>query len=248
MKNFTLIIIVVCVVAIIGKRSAALRSRTAAPISGAVVPISGVSAANSRPVQSDLLQMVQTTRGKILLHFWQPNCPPCEFMEPIISATQLEYPKFKMLHINTRLPESGPIHHKYEIRYTPTFVLVEDGCVLARKEGTFENLEAFVSFLQPSSNDRNQEEYHVQVELPLAISFSAASFYQRNLRWPASVADIENEAAWSKLKQDVSGYDSIKFKEKADGNLSVIVTKGKASNTINVARPTARENPHGSNL
>jgi thioredoxin 1 len=136
MKYFVVLIVFVGIIAILGQRVAERRAKALA--------------LEPAPVQIDLVKVVEDTKGKVLLHFWKPDCPPCELMEPMVAQIEREYPAVKIFHINTELPENRPIHDKYEISVTPTFVVLENGHILARNVGTFSDTKAFLAFLRPS--------------------------------------------------------------------------------------------------
>jgi thiol-disulfide isomerase/thioredoxin len=138
MKTYIPVIFLVCVLVIIAHKSIFHQTETA------------VAPQNAGSAEGDISRVAEAGKGKVLLHFWKPHCPPCEFMEPIIAQTERECPTIKMVHINTDLPENRAIHDRYQIAYTPTFVLLENGRILARSIGAFRDKTAFMSFLRPS--------------------------------------------------------------------------------------------------
>jgi thioredoxin 1 len=100
------------------------------------------------PVEAE--RLVETTRGKVLFIFWQPNCPGCVSMDPIVAQVEQEYPDVRVVRINTRLEVNRTIHDKYGIHGTPTFIVFENGKLVRQHLGPFNNKQEYVGFLRPS--------------------------------------------------------------------------------------------------
>jgi thioredoxin 1 len=58
-----------------------------------------------------------------VLDFWQPNCPPCEAMEPILAQLEEEYTGRVEFH-KVNIYEERDEADRFGIRYTPTFVFL----------------------------------------------------------------------------------------------------------------------------
>jgi thiol-disulfide isomerase/thioredoxin len=104
-------------------------------------------AAEAPPTETE--RFVDSWESPMLLVFWQPNCPGCEHMEPMVSQVQRNYPAFRVLRINTRAPENERIRARYSLRGTPTFVVTLRGGELRRNEGGCATFEDFVAFAEP---------------------------------------------------------------------------------------------------
>ena len=106
---------------------------------------------NQEPRGSDVQQVIQNSDQKILLVFWKPNCPGCEYAEPLVAQLEKDYPAVKVIRINTKLSENRAIRGEYGVNGTPTLVLVEKGKMLRRNEGGFSNKQGLLGFVRPSA-------------------------------------------------------------------------------------------------
>ena len=105
-----------------------------------------------KPVtKSDVDRIVASSKNKVLLMFWHPQCSGCILMEPIVQRIEQEYPKVTVVRINTFDGESQEVHDEYGVNCTPTFVVLENGYVTARNNGPFRDEQDFVAFLKPST-------------------------------------------------------------------------------------------------
>jgi thiol-disulfide isomerase/thioredoxin len=104
----------------------------------------------TRDLQQELQATIAGTEEKILLHFWKPNCPGCERMEPIVEEVAAEYPHLVVFGVDTSRAESRTVHDAYGIHAVPTFVVIQNGKEIARNVGPFRDKQAFLRFLRPS--------------------------------------------------------------------------------------------------
>ena len=95
-------------------------------------------------------QTIDTSEQKVLVVFWKPHCPGCESMEPIVADVEHEYPGLQVIRVNTDLAASRPLHDRFAVRGTPTFVVVRKGRTLARNDGPFRSKRDFLAFVRPS--------------------------------------------------------------------------------------------------
>ena len=58
-----------------------------------------------------------------LLYFHSPNCGPCRSMSPMIDSLKTEFPNIHSIDISQDLATA----QQYNVRATPTLVLVKDG-------------------------------------------------------------------------------------------------------------------------
>ena len=82
-------------------------------------------------------------KGKVLVDFWAQWCGPCKMMMPVLEKYSAEDEAINVVKIN--VDEEAAIAAKYNIRSIPTFVLFEDGEVVARQSGAMsvEQLKEF---------------------------------------------------------------------------------------------------------
>lgn len=81
--------------------------------------------------------------GKVIVDFWAQWCGPCKMMMPVLEKYSAEDEAINVVKIN--VDEEAAIAAKYNIRSIPTFVLFEDGEVVARQSGAMsvEQLKEF---------------------------------------------------------------------------------------------------------
>jgi thioredoxin 2 len=97
-----------------------------------------------------LQRVMDKTDDKVLVYFWQPHCAGCETMAPIVASVPKDYANISVFSVDTSLPENRAIHDAYQIRGTPTFVVVQKGQIVGRNEGPFRGRQDFLAFLRPS--------------------------------------------------------------------------------------------------
>lgn len=81
--------------------------------------------------------------GKVIVDFWAQWCGPCKMMMPVLEKYSAEDEAVEVVKIN--VDEEADIAAKYGIRSIPTFILFEDGEVVARQSGAMsvEQLKEF---------------------------------------------------------------------------------------------------------
>ena len=81
--------------------------------------------------------------GKVIVDFWAQWCGPCKMMMPVLEKYSAEDEAINVVKIN--VDEEAAIAARYNIRSIPTFVLFEDGEVVARQSGAMsvEQLKEF---------------------------------------------------------------------------------------------------------
>jgi len=81
--------------------------------------------------------------GKVIVDFWAQWCGPCKMMMPVLEKYSAEDEAINVVKIN--VDEEAAIAAKYSIRSIPTFILFEDGEVVARQSGAMsvEQLKEF---------------------------------------------------------------------------------------------------------
>jgi thiol-disulfide isomerase/thioredoxin len=126
------------------RQDAALSAQKKEPTGPAVAP------PPAAPEKTEAQRIVESSDQRVLLVFWQPNCPGCDRMDPMVSVLEQGYSTFRVLRINTRLPENQKLHDDFRIRGTPTFVVAQNGMTIRRNEGGFRTLDEFISFVRPA--------------------------------------------------------------------------------------------------
>jgi thiol-disulfide isomerase/thioredoxin len=99
------------------------------------------------PKKSEAQRIVETSDKQMVLVFWQPNCPACERMEPMVEMLERQA-SLQVLRVNTRLAENWKLSNDFRIRVTPTFVLVQKGLPLRRHEADFRTFAEMLSFAE----------------------------------------------------------------------------------------------------
>lgn len=100
--------------------------------------------------QTTIDSVASSTKGKVLLYFWKPNCPGCITMGPIVAQVAAEFPDIPVIKINTADEKNRPVHDAYRIYATPSFVILQNGKEIARYERPFSDRISYVAFLRPS--------------------------------------------------------------------------------------------------
>jgi thiol-disulfide isomerase/thioredoxin len=136
------LVVVLAFVIIIAMRPKSARHASHAPQTALSQQI------DDRPAEAE--RLIESTNGKVLFVFWQPNCPGCMEMDPIIAQVEHEYPNVKVVKINTRLDGNRAIHDKYGIHGTPTFIVFENGKIVRQHPGPFNDKQEYIEFLRPS--------------------------------------------------------------------------------------------------
>lgn len=111
----------------------------------------GAQRKNQESRGPNVQQVIQTSNQKLLLVFWKPNCPGCDYAEPMVAKLEKDYPAVKVIRINTKLPENSSLRSEYGVNGTPTLVLLENQKVLRRNEGGFANQQGLLGFVRPSA-------------------------------------------------------------------------------------------------
>ena len=132
--NRYLVVTLIVVVAIFISRG----QRFYTPSAGAVTP-------------SRLAVVLEHANGKVLLYFWQPSDASCTRMDPLIAEVVSEYSKnVTLVKIDTSNPENQEVHDAYNVRATPTFIIVNKGKVGSQWVGPFKDKTQIITFLRPS--------------------------------------------------------------------------------------------------
>lgn len=100
--------------------------------------------------QAAIDSVAYSTKGKVLLYFWKPNCPGCITMGPIVDQVATEFPDIPVVKINTAEEKNRPVHDAYRIHATPSFVILQNGKEATRYERPFSDRISYVAFLRPS--------------------------------------------------------------------------------------------------
>ncbi|MBK9991220.1 MAG: thioredoxin family protein [Verrucomicrobia bacterium] len=98
-----------------------------------------------------LAKTLEEAKGKVLLYFWQPECPSSDLMTPIVDEVAKEYAKnLTVLKLDTTDSDNRAVHDAYEINTTPSFVVIHKGKVVSQWVGPFKNKNTFITYLKPS--------------------------------------------------------------------------------------------------
>ncbi len=131
--NKYLVVTLIAVVAIFLSRG----QRFYVPSEGAVTP-------------ARLARVLEGSEEKVLLYFWQPKDAACQRMDPLIAQVVAEYAKkVTLVKIDTSNPENQAVHDTYNVRATPTFIVVKKGKVGSQWVGPFKDKAQIVTFLRP---------------------------------------------------------------------------------------------------
>jgi thioredoxin-like negative regulator of GroEL len=134
--NKYLVVTLIAVIAIFLSRG----QRFYVPSAGAVTP-------------ARLAKVLEGTEDKVLLYFWQPSDDTCKRMDPLIAQVVAENPKkVTLVKIDTSNPENKAVHDAYDVRATPTFIVVKKGKVGSTWVGPFKDKAQVISFLRPSGS------------------------------------------------------------------------------------------------
>jgi thiol-disulfide isomerase/thioredoxin len=106
-----------------------------------------VNSLNARQLERKL----RSTEEKIIIYFWQPDCPGCTYMEPILAETLKLYPEIGLAKVNVE--DRLDLQKVYQIRATPTFIVMQRGKMLARADNAFKDRNAFLVWLRPSKTN-----------------------------------------------------------------------------------------------
>jgi len=68
----------------------------------------------------------ETTGKPAVLDFWQPGCPPCDAMEPLLEQLEEEYGG-RVDFFSYNVYEAWEEAESYGIRATPTFIFLDTG-------------------------------------------------------------------------------------------------------------------------
>ena len=81
--------------------------------------------------------------GKVIVDFWAQWCGPCKTMMPVLEKYSAGDEAVEVVKVN--VDEDADLASKYGIRSIPTFILFEDGEVVARQSGAMsvEQLKEF---------------------------------------------------------------------------------------------------------
>jgi thioredoxin 1 len=99
-----------------------------------------------------LARVTENNDEKVLLYFWQPNCPPCQQMDPIVDQVMTEHPKVTLVKVDTTNPDNKTVHDTYNITAIPSFVVLHKGKIVAQWVGPFKDKNTFIAFLRPSGS------------------------------------------------------------------------------------------------
>lgn len=90
------------------------------------------------------LDDVISNHSKILLDFWATWCGPCKMMTPVIETVSKEKPDVTFIKVN--IDTALDIQTKYNIMSVPSFIIVKDGKIVARNNGSM-NAVSLTNFL-----------------------------------------------------------------------------------------------------
>ena len=100
---------------------------------------------------SQLERKLRSSEEKIIIYFWQPDCPACTYMEPILADTFKAYPNIGLAKVN--VAERTGLAKTYQITRTPAFVVMQKGRIVAQADTPFKDRNAFLTWLRPSKTN-----------------------------------------------------------------------------------------------
>jgi thiol-disulfide isomerase/thioredoxin len=98
-----------------------------------------------------LSKILDSTNEKVLLYFWQPNSPPCEATTPMLDQLARDYPKIRLLKIDTSDADNRAVHDLYSVSAIPTLVVAQKGKQPHQWVGPFRDKTMLINFVRPSS-------------------------------------------------------------------------------------------------
>jgi thioredoxin 1 len=79
-------------------------------------------------------QIVENSKGLVLVDFWAPWCGPCRILGPVIEEIAQEL-KDKLVVGKLNVDENQQIAGKYRVMSIPTVILFKDGKILQNLVG-----------------------------------------------------------------------------------------------------------------
>ena len=77
-------------------------------------------------------------KGKVLVDFWAPWCPPCRLQGPIVEELSKLHPKLKVTKINVDMFKYSA--KDYKVSSIPTIIIFENGKMIKKLVG-FQSIE-----------------------------------------------------------------------------------------------------------
>ena len=78
--------------------------------------------------EAQFAEKVEGSQGVVLVDFWATWCPPCKFMNPILSKLSVTYAgKMTVAKVDVDVPENRPVAERFKIESIPTLILFKDG-------------------------------------------------------------------------------------------------------------------------
>ncbi|WP_048147736.1 thioredoxin family protein [Palaeococcus ferrophilus] len=74
---------------------------------------------------------VDFEKGKAVLWFSIPGCPPCRLVENFMKEVSEEFPEIKVIHVNAE--EWSDLVNRFDVLNVPTLVYLKDGKEVARQ-------------------------------------------------------------------------------------------------------------------
>lgn len=87
-----------------------------------------------RVTSSEFHEKVMGNPGLVIVDFYSDTCIPCKRMSPILAALEDQFPSgLYVAKVNVTYEKE--LVEEYEIRSTPTFLLIKNGEILERFSG-----------------------------------------------------------------------------------------------------------------
>ena len=97
---------------------------------------------NSSNTESKIVQItpenyeteVLNSKKVVLAEFYATWCEPCKALKPVVEAVANDYDSIKAVEID--IEKNSELVNKYQIKATPTVVVIKDGNEISRMQGS----------------------------------------------------------------------------------------------------------------